>query len=205
MAHVTDLIQAYGTTLRFPVRSIVPLHVSEQMHATFTTAFAMNPKARALMLQSYCFHHLALTISNARLRFSVASVLDTSFILSLPATSFVPYHACLCKLVNLVSKISVHVSKRNSAWIGDHTGIVLIHVDSVFRGESHQTEETTVAFLRSQLVKDGDSDVGFFLDWSVSVSARDCSICIGKRTLQTSHPNKGSVFLLPLWSAGLCH
>jgi hypothetical protein len=71
----------------------------------------------------YCFHRLATPRPSKR-NFeewsTLCSVSDlvTSFIFNLPATSLVPYRDCLCKLVNLHSKTSVHVRDHQSAWVG---------------------------------------------------------------------------------------
>lgn len=92
--------------------------------------------------RDYCFHRLAMPKPSkrnfeVRSTFCAVSVLVTSFIFNLPATSLVPYRACLCKLVNLDSKTSFHVSDHTSVWVRVLTVINFIQIDSIFRGESH--------------------------------------------------------------------
>ena len=85
------------------------------------------------------------------------------------------------------------------------TVIIFDQIDSIFHGESHQAEKSTVALLRSKLVEHSDSDVGIFLHLSVCMmSVGTSGSHLNIRTLRTTPPNKGSVFLLPLWSAGFC-
>ena len=95
-----------------------------------------------LALRNYCFHKLATPgppnrSFDKRSTLCTVSLLVTSFILNLPATSFVLNRACFCKLVNLHSKTSVHVREHQFAWVGNLTVIVSIQIDTVLRGESH--------------------------------------------------------------------
>jgi hypothetical protein len=53
------------------------------------------------------------------------------------------------------------------------TVIIFDQIHSVFHGESHQAEKSTVALLRSKLVEHSDSDVGVFLHLSV------CTMSVG--------------------------
>ena len=118
-----------------------------------------------LALRNYCFHKLATPGPSKRSfekrsTLCTFSVLVTSFILNLPPTSF------FGKLVNLHSKTPVHVRDHKTAWFGILTVIIFIQIDSIFRGESHQSEEAKVGFLLSQVVVYSDSDGGLFLDLS---------------------------------------
>ena len=125
-----------------------------------------------VVLLNYCFHKLATPGPSKRSfekrsTLCTVSVLVTSFIFNLPPTSFVLNRACFCKLLNLHSKTPVHVRDHKPAWVGILTVIVFIQIDSILRGETHPSEETTIDFIFSQVIVYSDPDGGIFLNLSV--------------------------------------